>query len=70
MDERVINIHIPNPDAPIPLEAARLTGAARPEDIESIFLKTSVYVYEVPVRLWHWLNAAMISIVGRGEAIR
>lgn len=55
---------------PPPLEASRKTGTARPEDIESIFYKTSVYVYEVPVRLWHWLNAAMIFIlIGSGYLI-
>lgn len=70
MEDRTLTIHIPNPDAPVPLEASRKTGTARPEDIESIFYKTSVYVYEVPVRLWHWLNAAMIFVLmGTGYLI-
>lgn len=65
-----VTIHVVNPEAPTPMEAARLTGGARPEDIESIFYKTSVYVYEVPVRLWHWLNAAMIFVlIGTGYLI-
>uniref|UniRef100_A4WXY9 Probable Ni/Fe-hydrogenase B-type cytochrome subunit n=1 Tax=Cereibacter sphaeroides (strain ATCC 17025 / ATH 2.4.3) TaxID=349102 RepID=A4WXY9_CERS5 len=70
MDTEVVTIHVPNPKAPLPLEASRKTGTARPEDIESIFHKTSVYVYEVPVRIWHWLNAAMIFIlIGTGYLI-
>lgn len=56
-------IHTPNPDAPQPLEAARLTGDATAADIESIRRRTSVYVYEAPVRLWHWLNAACIIVL-------
>ena len=63
MNEPNPTIHIPNPDAPQPLEAARLTGGARPEDIESLRLQAAVYVYEVPVRLWHWVNAAAISVL-------
>lgn len=31
-----------------------------PEDAGTITHQTSVYVYEAPVRLWHWLNAACI----------
>ncbi|GAA0309850.1 Ni/Fe-hydrogenase, b-type cytochrome subunit [Rhodovulum strictum] len=56
-------IHIPNPDAPTPLEAARLTGGARPEDIESLRLQAAIYVYEAPVRIWHWVNAATITVL-------
>ena len=56
-------IHTPNRDGPAPLEAARLTGDATAEDIESIRRRTSVYVYEVPVRLWHWINAAAIFVL-------
>ncbi|MGR1582725.1 Ni/Fe-hydrogenase, b-type cytochrome subunit [Thalassobius sp. S69A] len=60
-------IHTPNRDGPAPLEAARLTGDATAEDIESIRRRTSVYVYEVPVRLWHWLNAlAILILIGSG----
>jgi len=62
-EQRNTPIHIPNPDAPTPLEAARLTGGARPEDIESLRLQASVYVYEAPVRVWHWLNAAAITVL-------
>jgi Ni/Fe-hydrogenase 1 B-type cytochrome subunit len=56
-------IHTPNPGAPLPLEAARLTGDATAADIESIQRRTSVYVYEAPVRLWHWINAAAITVL-------
>jgi Ni/Fe-hydrogenase 1 B-type cytochrome subunit len=31
-----------------------------PEDIGTVSRQTSVYVYEAPVRMWHWLNAACI----------
>lgn len=31
-----------------------------PEDIATVSRQTSVYVYEAPVRLWHWINAAAI----------
>jgi Ni/Fe-hydrogenase 1 B-type cytochrome subunit len=31
-----------------------------PEDLATISRQTSVYVYEVPVRIWHWINAAAI----------
>lgn len=44
-------------------EAARLTGDATLEDLESIRRRTSVYVYEAPVRLWHWVNAAAITVL-------
>ncbi|MFB2530745.1 Ni/Fe-hydrogenase, b-type cytochrome subunit [Paracoccus sp. p3-h83] len=57
------SIHTPNPDVPLPLEAARLTGDATAQDIQSIRKRTSVYVYEAPVRLWHWTNAAAILIL-------
>ncbi|SIS70633.1 Ni/Fe-hydrogenase, b-type cytochrome subunit [Phaeovulum vinaykumarii] len=63
MTDTKINIHQPNPEAPTPLEAARLTGGARPEDIESLRLQAAVYVYEAPVRMWHWLNAAAITVL-------
>ncbi|KEO55978.1 Ni/Fe-hydrogenase, b-type cytochrome subunit [Thioclava pacifica] len=57
------HIHVPNPAAPEPFEASRLTGDATAEDLDSIRRRTSVYVYEAPVRVWHWLNAAMITIL-------
>lgn len=48
------------PDLPAPL----LTEAdASPEDRETARRITSVYVYETPVRLWHWLNAAAIVVL-------
>lgn len=63
MTDTVPRINTPNPDAPLPLEAARLTGDATAADIESIRRRTSVYVYEAPVRLWHWINALAITIL-------
>lgn len=56
-------IHTPNPKAKEAFEASRLTGDATEEDLESIRRRTSVYVYEAPVRLWHWLNAGMITVL-------
>ena len=32
-------------------------------DLATVSRQTSVYVYEVPVRLWHWINAAAILIL-------
>ncbi len=40
-----------------------LTGDATTEDLETIRRQTSVYVYEAPVRLWHWINAAAILVL-------
>lgn len=37
-----------------------LTGDATDRDRATITRRTSVYVYEAPVRLWHWINAAAI----------
>jgi Ni/Fe-hydrogenase 1 B-type cytochrome subunit len=34
-----------------------------PEDAATISRQTSVYVYEAPVRLWHWINAAAILVL-------
>lgn len=56
-------IHTPNRDGPEPLRAARLTGDATAADIDSVRRRTSVYVYEVPVRIWHWVNALAIVIL-------
>lgn len=56
------SIHTPNPDVEV-LRSARLTGDATADDIESIRKRTSVYVYEVPVRLWHWVNALAIMVL-------
>ncbi|BFM07880.1 Ni/Fe-hydrogenase, b-type cytochrome subunit [Halioxenophilus aromaticivorans] len=32
--------------------------------MESTIKRTCVYVYEAPVRLWHWLNALCIVVLG------
>lgn len=56
------SIHTPNPDVDV-LRSAQLTGDATADDIESIRKRTSVYVYEVPVRLWHWVNALAIMVL-------
>ena len=55
-------IHVPNPGVE-PLPSAQLAGDATAEDIESIRKRTSVFVYEWPVRLWHWVNAACILVL-------
>ena len=52
----------PPPEALAP-DTPRLTGDATAADLESLRRRTSVYVYEAPVRLWHWLNAACITIL-------
>lgn len=56
------SIHNPNPNVE-PLPSSRLTGDATAADIDSIRKRTSVYVYEWPVRLWHWVNAACILVL-------
>ncbi len=33
------------------------------DDLEHVTRQTSVYVYEVPVRLWHWINALAIVVL-------
>lgn len=33
------------------------------EDLASASRQTSVYVYEAPVRIWHWINAAAIVVL-------
>ncbi len=40
-----------------------LTGDATEQDRATITRRTSVYVYEAPVRLWHWINAAAIMVL-------
>lgn len=40
-----------------------LTGDATDQDLATISRRTSVYVYEAPVRLWHWTNAAAIMVL-------
>ena len=56
------SIHQSNLDVEV-LPTSTLTGDATAEDLESIRKRTSVYVYEVPVRLWHWINAAAILVL-------
>ena len=34
-----------------------------PEDLASVSHQTTVYVYEAPVRIWHWVNAAAIMVL-------
>jgi len=36
---------------------------ADPEDLGHVSRQTSVYVYEAPVRIWHWINAAAIMVL-------
>lgn len=55
-------IHTPNPNVDV-LPTAQITGDATAEDLESIRRRTSVYVYEAPVRLWHWVNALCITVL-------
>ncbi len=50
-------------DEDTPLVTAVLTGDATAEDLESVRRHASVYVYETPVRLWHWINAAAILVL-------
>ncbi len=40
-----------------------LTGDATDADRATITRNSSVYVYEAPVRLWHWINAAAIMVL-------
>ena len=64
-----MKVEVEAPDAPVEKEkidfysASRLTGDATTEDLDTIRRHTSVYVYEVPVRLWHWAKAAAISVL-------
>lgn len=55
------NIHPPLEGEILP--SARLTGDATESDLDSIRRRTSVYVYETPVRLWHWINALAIMVL-------
>ncbi|WP_299629191.1 Ni/Fe-hydrogenase, b-type cytochrome subunit [uncultured Tateyamaria sp.] len=40
-----------------------LTGDATDADLATITRNSSVYVYEAPVRLWHWINALAILVL-------
>ncbi|WP_424971369.1 Ni/Fe-hydrogenase, b-type cytochrome subunit [Dinoroseobacter sp. S76] len=62
MNTSTRTIHKPNAEVE-PLPSSRLTGDATAEDIDSIRRRTSVYVYQVPVRLWHWINALAIVVL-------
>ena len=54
----------PGPDAATPTgQGLPLTGDATAADRATITRRTSVYVYEAPVRLWHWINAAAIMVL-------
>ncbi|WP_068114241.1 Ni/Fe-hydrogenase, b-type cytochrome subunit [Tropicimonas marinistellae] len=55
-------IHVPNPDVD-PLRENVLAGDATESDVASIRRQTSVYVYEAPVRIWHWINALGITVL-------
>jgi Ni/Fe-hydrogenase 1 B-type cytochrome subunit len=45
-------------------ESRALPGSdAAPEDLRTATRQTSVYVYEAPVRLWHWINAFAIFVL-------
>lgn len=59
---RSTSIHEVRPGLDI-LPVSRLTGDATEQDLDSIRRRTSVYVYEAPVRLWHWVNAAAILVL-------
>jgi Ni/Fe-hydrogenase 1 B-type cytochrome subunit len=45
------------PSAPLPVHDVA------PEDLATVSRQTSVYVYEAPVRIWHWINAAAILVL-------
>ncbi|MDJ0630453.1 MAG: Ni/Fe-hydrogenase, b-type cytochrome subunit [Rhodobacter sp.] len=45
-------------------DSGNLPGAdAAPEDLRTATRQTSVYVYEAPLRIWHWINAAAIFVL-------
>jgi len=45
------------PSAPVPAHDVA------PEDLATVSRQTSIYVYEAPVRMWHWINAAAILVL-------
>lgn len=45
-------------DMPLPHRPARNMGAAH-----EVTRETSIYVYEAPVRIWHWVNALLIVVL-------
>lgn len=50
---------------PLPL-AANSSGDAEVDALEVAMARSikSVYVYEAPVRVWHWINALAITVLG------
>ncbi|WP_417249138.1 Ni/Fe-hydrogenase, b-type cytochrome subunit [Celeribacter sp.] len=42
---------------------APIAADADPTELADVSRQTSVYVYEVPVRIWHWINAAAIILL-------
>ncbi len=52
-------------------DTAALAGThADPGDLATVRRQTSVYVYEAPVRLWHWINAcAIVTLMVTGYFI-
>ncbi|WP_417808983.1 Ni/Fe-hydrogenase, b-type cytochrome subunit [Thioclava sp.] len=57
------SLNAANSNRPAHSEPTHLTGDASQADIDSIRTQTSVFVYEWPVRLWHWLNALAITVL-------
>ena len=54
-----MNVHVPKE-----LEGIVLSEDDADEaDLRSARRQTSVYVYEAPVRIWHWVNAAAITVL-------
>jgi Ni/Fe-hydrogenase 1 B-type cytochrome subunit len=47
-----------------PTEKLQDATGMDPNAIERGAATKSVYVYEAPVRLWHWINAASITVLG------
>lgn len=46
-----------------PHSTVTLAGDATEADRATLSRNSSVYVYEVPVRLWHWINALAIIVL-------
>jgi Ni/Fe-hydrogenase 1 B-type cytochrome subunit len=54
-----MNVHVPGQ-----VEGIVLTEEDADEaDLRSARRQTSVYVYEAPVRIWHWINALAITVL-------
>ena len=54
-----MNVHVPKELDGIVLNEDDADEA----DLRSARRQTSVYVYEAPVRIWHWVNAAAITVL-------